>query len=244
MRPGCHAFHLHRPCHAFTLLFFPMLGQHLAFDSMLGGSPPGATPPLPPAQRSGAASAARFEPRRSVAMHLRHPSVAFDLPAKPLAPELLHGRTASGLWALQLLPPRHAQDGGSPAHRTRPQAAGRAAQPPSAPATDTGSPPHAPPATRCPFRASMQDHTGLPAMPDAEGELVQLYVYDLSGGMAAAFSPMLLGRTVSEQAGGADHTKGWSPAACSTCRLGLAARARWDWQNGQPDEPMVPIPAD
>jgi hypothetical protein len=33
-------------------------------------------------------------------------------------------------------------------------------------------------------------------MPDAEGEPVQLYVYDLSGGMARAFSQMLLGRTV------------------------------------------------
>ena len=41
-----------------------------------------------------------------------------------------------------------------------------------------------------------------PAMPDAEGELVQLYIYDLSGGMARTFSPMLLGRTVSEHPAG------------------------------------------
>ncbi|PRW45331.1 deSI [Chlorella sorokiniana] len=33
-------------------------------------------------------------------------------------------------------------------------------------------------------------------MPDAEGEPVQLFVYDLSGGMARAFSQMLLGRTI------------------------------------------------
>lgn len=33
-------------------------------------------------------------------------------------------------------------------------------------------------------------------MPEAEGEAVQLFVYDLSGGMARAFSQMLLGRTV------------------------------------------------
>ena len=28
------------------------------------------------------------------------------------------------------------------------------------------------------------------------GELVQLYIYDLSGGLARAFSPMLLGKQV------------------------------------------------
>lgn len=34
-------------------------------------------------------------------------------------------------------------------------------------------------------------------MPEAEGDPVQLFVYDLSGGMARTFSQMLLGRTVS-----------------------------------------------
>ena len=33
-------------------------------------------------------------------------------------------------------------------------------------------------------------------MGEAEGTVVQLYVYDLSGGMARTFSPMLLGRQV------------------------------------------------
>lgn len=37
-------------------------------------------------------------------------------------------------------------------------------------------------------------------MPEAEGEAVQLFVYDLSGGMARAFSQMLLGRTVRRMA--------------------------------------------
>ena len=40
---------------------------------------------------------------------------------------------------------------------------------------------------------------GPSTMPEAEGEAVQLFVYDLSGGMARAFSQMLLGRTVRTQ---------------------------------------------
>lgn len=41
-------------------------------------------------------------------------------------------------------------------------------------------------------------------MPEAEGEAVQLFVYDLSGGMARAFSQMLLGRTVRNGETGGD----------------------------------------
>lgn len=62
------------------------------------------------------------------------------------------------------------------------------------------------------FRSAALTHPGscgflqvsLPAlntMPDAEGEPVQLFVYDLSGGMARAFSQVLLGRTVSQEGG-------------------------------------------